>query len=791
MSGRLTQPVRNGLYTLQVIGLGALLAFGPEKGAATVRMATDVPPVNEALAFDGPVVPIDPTTTVAAEDTIVAAPAAVSEGLVFPGAVSTLPARVAAPASPGGRTGQVTTVIDGRLGAGWEYYGWSKSHSFTTSGGQFDFGEWQGVIFGSSASAYKAESLEFSYKTAKKQGTFLYVSLGTEDRESIVELPVANAPQDSSGWYFVSIPLSKLNPEGIPFSRVRIRTTRRIAGSLIVTINKMRLVGSTPVARAGANPAAGSPVAAPNTVVAPDSVSSIPPIVNAPAASGGVTKDGAMSIDCKVDRKPISPLIYGISFSEAGNQKENPWTLGATANRWGGNPTSRYNWKLGNVWNTAFDYYFRNVQINGTPNASENFLQKNAQYGMVSMVSMPMIGWVSKDSSSYSFPVSQFGAQQQTDPDIPDAGNGMTRDGKIIPGGDPRQTSVASSPEFVGEWAAKLRGRVGMYFLDNEPDLWSSTHRDIRPEPVGYDELLDLTIRYGSVIRKNDPKALIAGPTSWGWLGYFYSGLDAKDFGQAKDRKAHGNVPLLKWYMQKIREHEKKTGTKLLDVLDVHFYPQGQNVYSNAVDPQTNALRIRQVRSLWDPTYTDESWINEKMAVLPMLQSWIQESAPGLGLSIGEWNFGGEQHMSGGIATAETLGRFAQFNVFSANYWTAPPDNSPSYFAFRAFRNADGQGLRFLDEYVGSTMSNDVSVFASTDKATSKLVAVVLNKDPSKAAAVNIAVKNCKNVSGVTTYTYDGSQPAFAKGAAAGSTAGSIALNLRPYTITVVKADLK
>ena len=33
-----------------------------------------------------------------------------------------------------------------------------------------------------------------------------------------------------------------------------------------------------------------------------------------------------------------------------------------------------------------------------------------------------------------------------------------------------------------------------MYMLDNEPTLWNSTHRDVHPDPVGYEELLDRTL---------------------------------------------------------------------------------------------------------------------------------------------------------------------------------------------------------------------------------------------------------------------------------------------------------
>jgi hypothetical protein len=84
--------------------------------------------------------------------------------------------------------------------------------------------------------------------------------------------------------------------------------------------------------------------------------------------------------------------------------------------------------------------------------------------------------------------------------------------------------------------------------------------------------------------------------------------------------------------------------------------------------------------------------------LIPRMQKLIAENYPGRGVMIGEYNFGAEQHMSGGLAVAEALGRFAQGGVRAAFYWTYPPDRSPAFWAFRAYRNFDGAGGHFLEE---------------------------------------------------------------------------------------------
>ncbi|RYE70700.1 MAG: LysR family transcriptional regulator, partial [Oxalobacteraceae bacterium] len=184
---------------------------------------------------------------------------------------------------------------------------------------------------------------------------------------------------------------------------------------------------------------------------------------------------------------------------------------------------------------------------------------------------------------------------------------------------------------------------VSQYILDNEPALWNSTHRDVHPDAVTYDELVDKTIAYGSQVRRAAPKAIIAGPAEWGWPGYFFSAKDAEvGFSKKPDRRAHGDVPLINYYLRKLRAHEKKTGQRVLDVVDLHYYPQSNGMYGHGerTDPAAAAARIRATRSLWDPTYKDESWIAEKIALLPRLKSIIDAEYPGLRVSLGEYNFG-------------------------------------------------------------------------------------------------------------------------------------------------------
>jgi len=526
-----------------------------------------------------------------------------------------------------------------------------------------------------------------------------------------------------------------------------------------------------------------------------------------PAAAQGSgrplpSRPGRFVVECRSAGRDISPLIYGIAtwYEDEGPQQ---WSMGATARRWGGNATSRYNWALGNAWSLNHNWFFKNARVSGTPGFSADaFLEENRSHGLRTALTVPMLGWVAKDTTSYSFPVKVFGPQQSTAWDQPDAGNGLTPAGKPIPPGPPTTTSVRSTPESVERWVRQIRekdatrGRtVHQYILDNEPMLWHRTHRDVHPEPAGYDELLEKTLAYAAAVRRADPEAVIAGPAAWGWLEYRYSAKDSEFSTRLPtDRLLHGNVPLLPWYLRKVREHEKKTGVKLLDVVDVHFYPAMPSLglgTGGATDPANAALRLRATRSLWDASYVDESWINERIRLIPLLRQWVDENAPGLGLSIGEWNFGAERHMSGGLAVAEALGRFGTEGLTSAFYWTYPADRSPAYWAFRAYRNFDGAGGRFLDRSVPVTQQQGTlsSLFASRDASGKHVVAVLLNLDPRAPLETRLDLPGCGAVERLEAFTYAGGGDGFVP-LETGRRDGGVSASVAPYSITVLDLTL-
>ena len=108
------------------------------------------------------------------------------------------------------------------------------------------------------------------------------------------------------------------------------------------------------------------------------------------------------------------------------------------------------------------------------------------------------------------------------------------RAARSITGNDPADTSAPSAPRSSRTGcstsprssATQGTGGVRYYALDNEPALWNSTHHDVLPQPLTYDELWTRTPPYAAAIKPKDPAALVFGPADWGWCAYFFSAAD-------------------------------------------------------------------------------------------------------------------------------------------------------------------------------------------------------------------------------------------------------------------------
>jgi hypothetical protein len=507
-----------------------------------------------------------------------------------------------------------------------------------------------------------------------------------------------------------------------------------------------------------------------------DDVALVNTVIPPPAATSGP----ALAVNANAGRRAISPLIYGMNFPNEALAAE----LRLPIQRWGGNSTTRYNWQ-NDTGNRARDWYFENLPENNPnpaqlPNgsASDRFVEQARRTNTQVLLTVPLIGWTPKSRArACGFSISKYGAQQANDWEwSPDCGNGLKPDESPITGNDPADTSVVIDPSFVQSWIQHLIARYGtaaaggvrFYNLDNEPMLWNDTHRDVHPLPTSYDELRDRTLAYAPAIKASDPGALTVGPALWGWTAYFYSALDAAPGGDwwndPKDRKAHANLPFVEWYLQQMRTYEQQHDLRILDYFDLHFYPQvyphSPEIFSEqSGDDATQQLRLRSTRSLWDPSYTDASWIAEPIYLIPRMRSWVNTNYPGTRLAIGEYSWGAMCHISGALAQADALGIFGREGLDLATLWDPPASNQPGAYAFRMFRNVDGSGGSFGDTSVQATSANSerLAVYAAQRSQDGALTVLVINKTTGPLSA-SLALSGFTPAVSAKAYRYSSTQ---------------------------------
>jgi hypothetical protein len=502
-------------------------------------------------------------------------------------------------------------------------------------------------------------------------------------------------------------------------------------------------------------------------LVAVGAVAVHPAAAVAPAA---VVAGPALSIDVGKPGPTINPGVYGASFPTPAFAAAARLPL----QRWGGNSTSRYDYRTDD-YNTANDWYFENLRWDGGqaassgPSALDTFVATATSDGAQAAVTVPVNGWVAKDDRvSCGFPLTSYPTQDSTDVWWTTCGNGQKNGNPLAVTLPATQTSKAFTTTDMTAMAAHLHATAPagtppmVYQLDNEPSLWNSTHRDVWPTAVSGANLFSRSTAAADAVIAGDPTAQVSGPGDWGWCAYFFFPKD--NCAAGADRTANGGIDLGAAYLKAFHDHDVVSGHRTLAVVDEHFYPQGDGIaLTTAGDAAHQALRLRSTRALWDPTYTDESWISttgdvahENVMLIPRMKAWVQQYYPGTGVAIGEYNFGGLESINGALAQADVLGILGREGVAWAALW-GPPDTAtaPGTFAFRMFRNLDGNGAAFGTTSVSATSADQgrLSVYAAT-RPDGTVTTVVVNKTASDlSSAVSVAGAALSPVAQVYRYS--------------------------------------
>ncbi len=448
----------------------------------------------------------------------------------------------------------------------------------------------------------------------------------------------------------------------------------------------------------------------------------------------------------------ISPLIYGTNQLMSGGEN---WG----SMRIGGNRLTGYNWEnnasnAGSDYNQSSDNYLPSVfGVSGDSSnvpgiVIEAFYRQAKAFNAYPLVTLQMAGFVAIDKngpvdSSQTAPSSRW-AYVKPVKGAPLSLSPNTGDDSVY------MDEFVNFLLYTYGTAASGTGIRG-YELDNEPALWNSTHPRLHPLQPTCRELVQKSVALSRSVKTIDPSAEIFGPVEYGFSGYL-NFQSAPDWNSVASGKSYGWF--LDYYLDQMKLASDTSGRRLLDVLDLHWYPEAQGsdgnriTLANATSAADIQARLQAPRTLWDSHYKETSWIAQYysayLPLIPRLTQSIKKYYPGTKLGFTEFEYGGETDISGALAVDDVLGIFGKYGIYFATYWEGGSQTPFISAAYKMYRNYDGNNSTFADLSLPSQTGDSVntSIYGSLKRGGHELHLIVINKNTGRGVTGRFAVSS-------------------------------------------------
>ena len=468
------------------------------------------------------------------------------------------------------------------------------------------------------------------------------------------------------------------------------------------------------------------------------------------------------TINTNKERQLISPYIYGTN----GQSFDRPENI--AARRIGGNRMTSYNWE-NNFSNGGADYINDNdnympysINLPGADYLIPNivlsaFHDTSLSMNCTSLITLPMCSYVSRDGNGVvtTSPPSPRWRQVVNKKGSaftypPDTGDGFVYVDECM---NNLITQFGNSTANTG---------IKNYEMDNEWSIWNTSQPLLHPAQPTIAEAISKSISLSATIKRMDANSLAFGPVDYGYASYlsFQNSTDYSSY------SSYGNFGYA--YLAYMKHASDSIGHRLLDVYDVHYYSSAQGLDSSnnleIVDGGNNDVgvavaRMEAPRTLWDSSFVENSWIGQfysPVVYILALQHGINLYDPGTKIAFTEYSYGGENHISGGIALADMLGICGRFGVYWTSVWG--PVNQYWGSGFKIFRNYDGHNSTFGDSHVFANTNNwrtssIYSAIQSNDTTVMNIIAMNKNYDSTLVANFNITANTTFNKASIYALT--------------------------------------
>ncbi len=283
---------------------------------------------------------------------------------------------------------------------------------------------------------------------------------------------------------------------------------------------------------------------------------------------------------------------------------------------------------------------------------------------------------------------------------------------------------------FGGGGLGLDQGTFLYWSMDNEPEIWSGTHDDVMPTQCSGDEFMDKYEAVGVAARNANPNVKLTGPVTCNeWQWYYYDG-------DANGRP--DNLPWIQYFIKEVAARETSTGRKLLDMVDIHFYPgesdpdeilQLHRVFFDETYDYPGANGLYTLNGGWDTSLTKEY-------ILKRARGWLtQYGLTDVGVGVTEMDVSSSDPNIVSIWYASTIGEFMANSgeVFSPWSWKTGMWETLHLFA-RYARDS------YFPIEVTSADDHLVSAYGTVDSTSGDVTIFLVNRSRNQARPTSLAL---------------------------------------------------
>ena len=450
----------------------------------------------------------------------------------------------------------------------------------------------------------------------------------------------------------------------------------------------------------------------------------------------GKAQDVTIQVNANEGKLTVSPYLYGRNnnFSDVFGTATTAANITLYkdaglrfARDNGGNNATKYNWRrkisshpdwYNNVYSHDWDYASQTIQTS-IPS-------------MQTMWAFQLIGKAAANKTNnfndYAYNSSQWwsGCSQNL------AGGGQvnTSGGSkaLIEGNPdlylmswPTDSTTGIIDHWFGAGGLGLNKNNFLYWsMDNEPEIWSGTHDDVMPTQLAASAFVDKYLEVAKKARLKFPEIKLTGPVSaneWQWYKWGSESISING----------KYYSWLEYFIKRVADEQKATGIRLLDVLDIHWYPtesadttvlQLHRIFYDKTYVYPGANGIKSINGGWETAQTKEY-------IFQRINDWLTTyfgANHGITLGLSECAFNSSNPNITSVLYASILGTFA--------------DNGVEFFSPWTWQTGMWETLHLFSRYTKdirvnttSSLNTKVSGYTTINSKADSMTIVLVNRD--------------------------------------------------------------